>query len=301
MSGIMEQEAIREFVDLKVDELSVVDSPANELEFIVIKCKDQEGNNDMAEKKSDVKQEVTASVEKDKNAGNSANVEKVAVEVEKSTDAGVAAAMESVKETVESIAKQVGIQQEETEAVSEETETEATTDTESVEKALRDAGVPEETIQKALEGIASEKVEKSVEKSESDNGSDVLGALEAAIAKAKVFTPENEEILKNAVEQLTKMMAALQPQKGMVVTTPKNNLPSKASVAPAQLTAVTKQIEEMTAAITKSLETISESQKKLATRVETIEKSRTPSKAIGDGTDSTPSVKTEKSFWGRIL
>lgn len=323
-------EAKREFMDLEVNELSVVDSPANEEEFIVIKCKHQEGQ-DMADKKEEVTKDAGKPVAEGSATpdDNGVKVEKVAVDVEKAENDAVVEAMSKVQKTVEGIAKQLGMDAEDTPA-------EKPSPRDVVKKQLEAAGLDEEQVKKSLseyDAAAGEPVEKAgkkkaameeeemekpnpfakkvkktegdadVEKSE-DPALDALSQLEEAIAKAKRFTPQREETLKNAVEELQKLLAALQPQAPKYATTPKNNLPSTASAGEANLTAVTKALEGLSETIQKSLETIQEGQKSLSARVEDIEKARQPSKAVGeDGTDGVETVETEKakSLWGGIL
>jgi hypothetical protein len=331
----MENEAKREFMDLTVNELSVVDSPANEEEFIVIKCKNQEGL-DMADENKEVTKEAGPPAAEGNTTPKEtgANVERVAVDVEKAEDAAVVEAMGKVQATIEGIAKQLGVQ-------ANDTADEKPTPREIVEKQLKAAGLGDEAVKKSLEeydaaaGTPEAEVEKGckpgskmkaeggedaeeaktekaegdapaetpVEKSE-DDALDVLSQLETAIAKAKRFTPQREETLKNAVEQLQKLLAALQPQAPKSVTTPKNNLPSNVSAGEAMLTNVSKALADLTETIQKSMGAIQEGQKELATRVEDIEKARQPSKAVGeDGTDGVELVDTKKnkSIWGGIL
>lgn len=319
----MSNEAKREFVDLNVAELSVVDSPAIEEEFIVIKC-NQEGNN-MSEKAKEVTKEAeTPAAEVSATPGDDVKVEKVEVEVDKAAETGVAEAMSKVASTVEGIAKQLGV---ETVVKAEE---KTATPRDIVEKSLKDAGLDEEAVNKSLKEyddaqkllLTTEKSagdekpadEKNVEKAEievattepvekSDEVLDVLSTLETAISKAKRFTPAREETLKSAVESLQKLLAALQPQTPKVESTPKNNLPSSAQVAPAGLTSVTKALEELASNITKSLEGITKGQEDLATRVATVEKARMPSNSLGEDANDGKTVETtkSKSLWGGVL
>jgi len=324
-------EAKREFMDLEVDELSVVDSPANEEKFIVIKCKHQEGQ-DMADKKEEVTKDTGSPVAEGNKTpnDNGAKVEKVTVDVEKAENDAVVEAMGKVQKTVEGIAKQLGM-----DAV--DTPVAKPSPRDVVKKQLESAGLNEEQVEKSLkeydaaavesieksgdgktaagedaagDGTAAKKVEKSGDNTDvataksEDTAMDALTQLEEAISKAKRFTPQREETLKNAVEQLQKLLVALQPQAPKSVITPKNNLPSSASAGEANLTSVTKALQELSETVQKSLTAIQEGQKTLSTRVEDIEKARHPSKAVvEDGTDGVKTVKTEKaqSLWGGVL
>jgi hypothetical protein len=282
----------------------------------------------MADKKEEVTKAAPAAEETVTPDDNGAKVEKVAVEVEKAENDAVKEAMDKVAATVSGIAKQLGVEAETTPADTKPTQREI------VEKSLKDAGLDEEAIKKALidydaaapeapvakaegednaEG-AEDSVEKaegedkaedapaasdeSVEKAEGEEAADVLTQLEEAIAKAKRFTPARMSTLEKAVEELQKLLAGLQPQKPKMVSTPKNTLPAQAQVNPAGLTQITKALEEMTSTLNKAIE----SQQALAGRVEEIEKARTPSKAIEtDGSDEAEIKKDKGGLWTGVL
>lgn len=89
----MPKQAKQRFVDLAVGEVSLVDSPANEKEFIVVKSLNQE-DVEMAEAATDVNK-----------TGGETDVETVPVEVAKATSEAVEKAMNQVTELVENIAK----------------------------------------------------------------------------------------------------------------------------------------------------------------------------------------------------
>jgi len=306
----MSNEAKREFIDLEVHELSVVDSPANEEEFIVIKCRQQQEGTNMADKQVEkVTKDAGEAAAKVELApeNNDAKVEKVAVEVEKAKNDAVVEAMAKVQTTVEDIAKQLN---------AKSAAGETPTPREVVEKQLKAAGFDEKAIQKSLSeyDAAVPKVEATAERPEAlapveksineDATLETLTQLEAAIAKAKRFTPQREETLKNIVIQLQKFLAALQPQTPNSVTTPKNTLPSNASAGEADLTAVTKALGGLSETIQKFMGMLQGGQKDLTNRVENIEKARLPSKAVNeDNTDGAEKVSTEKTknLWGGIL
>src|SRR5690554_2338418 len=92
----MPRQATQRFLDLAVGEVSLVDSPANEQVFNVVKSLNQE-DGDMADAANT---EVTKG-----NTGGDSNVETVSVEVAKATNEAVEKAMAQVTQLVENIAK----------------------------------------------------------------------------------------------------------------------------------------------------------------------------------------------------
>lgn len=302
------------FVDLSVGEVSLVDSPANEQEFIVVKRLNQE-DGDMA----DENREVTKGQPDGENISDepvTKGAEQVPVEVA-STEA-VEKAMAQVTQLVESIAKAVN--------ASEPAETSAEVDTEKAdtekggwpkmrkqfEAELKSAGIEGDAATKAMArfdkafmpfkpGGATKpplkKAEKSVDTDETVQK--MLEVLGMSVQKAKAFTPKREEALKAAVETLQELMKELTMQSIPTGGSPSTTVPTSPMYGPATTMALTKSIEGLQEILTAKLDEVQSVAKGLTERVEAIEKVATPSKSVeGDGGTDT---KTQKSFWSGVL
>lgn len=314
------------FLELNVNEISVVDAPANEVEFLVMKRLEE----------SSMETTTDAGTETEKNSAP--EIVEVDAATASENDAAVNKALEQVASMVENIAKAAGVKtgeegSSEGEAETSTTDTskagegegEAETSEEDTAKAKAKAFNPREMFGKQLKaaGItgdaakaAMEKFDKafkpfqpgaatqppvrkdaegdtSTEDAEEQAAQKALTHLETAIQKAKRFTPAREAQFKNALETLTKLLKDMQqvPTGGM----PKTSTPGGASFGASGVATLTKSIEQLTEAVTKS----NEDSVKLADRVEAIEKSRTPSQSLeADGETDT---ETKKSFWQGVL
>jgi hypothetical protein len=272
------------FVDLKVNEISLVDTPANEVEILVMKNKKKEGfeGESMEEK-----------VETKKSEG----VEVIPIEIEASNDLTVTKALEQVASIVENIAKSNGVTiktekkettEEKTEETTEEVKTEKaeeTTEEVKTEKAEETTEVTEEVTEETTE-------ETKVEKSSEELEKETLEVLEQAISKAKRFTPTRIEQLTKAVETLQILLSGIgkTEEKKEEKKTEKAKEPKEDDT----VQQLTKAVEKLTEVVTKSVD----DNKKISERLETIEKSRTPSQSLEDeGTDK----NIEKSFWKGVI
>jgi hypothetical protein len=323
----MERKAKQRFLKLKVNEISLVDSPANEQEFLVAKRLDKEKTT-MAQAASETSvEQVVAKAAAD-------GIETVAIEVEKNGEGNVEAVMGHVANIVANITKS---NQPSDQAV--DASKPATADTTvdkgcggggggpgkkedvmwgKMKKALKDMKMSDADVDKAITLLqtlakADEKVAKAVEQSPTDQpaatGEDAIEktmtALVEGITKAKAFTPKRAAALKEAVTKLSDLIKELEDvQQG---TSPKNDMPKTAQVPPATLatpTSVSKNVDadpvlakinELAVEVKKMVE----ASQALNTRVETIEKARNPSTSVGPngGND----VQVQKSIWNGLL
>lgn len=298
MSG---NQAKRRFIDLTVNEVSLVDSPANEQEFIVIKrLETEEKIMSAAVAKTEPQtppKAAPASTETPvtKDAGATPAVETVPVEVNKSDVSA------KVLEQVESIAKAIaglsGAQPAAQPAA--ETADVAKAKAETVRKSMKDAGFSEEQIAKALGALEEKPAEVKKTEAQPDAEEATAKALDAialAVQKAKTFTPKREQALKSVVEQLTKLLGDLAP----VADSASNTLPAGASLQ-SGLSEVQKQMGELVTTLKASFDNVQGATKELSGRLEAIEKARNPSQATPPAGNATTETKTEKSFWAGVL
>lgn len=213
-------QAKQRFLDLDVEEISVVDKPAIEVEFLVTKR--------MEESSMEIQDQDATVTETEKNT-DGAGV--VPVDAPASNeDAAVNKALENVAQMVENIAKAAGVKpaEEETKEVKKES-SENTEDTEKAksapaatpaalralyQKQLKAAGVSGEALEKAMSEFdkakfpmqEEQKTTKSDESDEDVQAIKALETLERAISKAKSFTPGRVAQLKSVVEQLQKLL-----------------------------------------------------------------------------------------------
>jgi hypothetical protein len=295
--GLSENQAKRRFIDLTVNEVSLVDSPANEQEFIVIKRLEMEENKMSAVAKPEAQTPPKAAPVSEpvtKDAGATPAVEQVAVEVNK-TDVSA-----KVLEQVENIAKAIaGLSGAQPAATAEDVEkAKAKEKIEGVRKSLKDAGFSEEHIQKAVSALEAPAEVKKTEAQTDDTEVSTAKALDAialAIQKAKTFTPKREQALKGVVEQLTKLLGELAP-----ATDNSNTLPSGAALS-SGLSDVKKQMEDLVTTIKASFGNVETATQALGGRIEAIEKARNPSQSTPTNETATKDTATQKSFWAGVL
>jgi hypothetical protein len=322
----MPRKAQRRFVELSVGEVSLVDSPANEQEFIVIKRLDQE-DGDMADTntavvKTEAGQAPAEASTTDVQKGN--EVEKVPVEVNKAATEAVEKAMAQVTELVENIAKAAQGTTQDTPA-----DGEGDTDVEKANKnprgmfmkQLKANGVEGDKLEKALAefdkafpmfkpGAGTQKPEKSVQKDvnggegEADDGdADITKTLEAialSIHKAKQFTPKRQEALEKAIGTLQDLLKELGMQKIPTGQSPSSTVPAGTMFGASGVATLTKGIEALSETVAKALGEVQEVTKALGDRVEAIEKTRQPSTSV-DGDGDTDTTTTKKSMWSGVL
>jgi hypothetical protein len=306
------------FLALNVNEISVVDTPANEVEFLVMKRLEE----------SSMETTDATVTETEKNTPTPELVE-VEAATASENDAAVNKALEQVASMVENIAKASGVKiggEGETGETGDPGEAEPTTTTTKAEgegetepaeedaakakktfdpramfgKQLKAAGVTGDAFTKAMANFdkafkpfqPGASTQPPVQK-DATGGEETPDAEEQAIQKAKRFTPAREAQFKSALETLTKLLSDMQqiPTGG----SPSTTTPSGTSFGASGVATLTKAIETLTETVTKS----NEDSAKLAERVEAIEKARNPSQSLeADGETDTP---TKKSFWAGVL
>lgn len=307
----MPQNAKRRFVGLDVEEVSLVDSPANQVEFLVTKSTEDE---EMSEN------------------GGASETERVMTETLVADDAAVTKALEQVSKIVdkiEQIAK--GSQQPVPETPSAETSEENVAEV-TTDEAEVDVEKSVETLLKTLgfEGDAFEAAKKKLEKAgfknpgfkgmkaplaktqKAESIEDTDGAvpltLESfvdAVSKAKAFTPARvEKLLKlqEIVKELIESIGVGQSPNTNVPTvqTHPNNSQVRPTGTSEPLRVAKSELEGLTEAITKSLEPLVETVKSLSGRVEAIEKARPAGNALPENETDT-NVKKNANFWSGIL
>jgi hypothetical protein len=280
----MSNKAKQRFVELEVGEVSIVDSPANEKEFAVIKNLNEEVG-DMAD------DNVKKNMDESESEAQQDAPEKVSVEVDKATDKAVAKAMGQVTEMISNISKAVGAATEKSESKPEGAEKSEKQDGEESTEETGDAEVQKDKenadAQEASEDVSEDNVEKT------------LTALAQAVEKAKRFTPKREAALKAALAQLTTLAKELGMTEIPVGASPPVSTPKGATFG-ASSTGVSKALEELTGKLNEALAGIQETTKGLTERVEKMEETRMPSKSV-DGEGGTDTQKTNKSFWAGVL
>lgn len=329
----MARQAKQRFVSLDVGEVSLVDSPANEREFAVVKSLNQE-DIEMADKTEVTKSDDT--------------VENVSLEVAKATSEAVEKAMaqvgEVVKATMEAANAASDVEQSESNVNKSDD-----TDSEDVEKgltkeqkAMRDQmrkklesqcaakGMKGDMLTKAVDvamralagqgafmpGASAKKPEQMKDTSKSDEpGSEdsdvaksagvntqeivnevikqVAGGLQGAQA---ISAPSAQKALKAAIETLQELMKQVSMQSVPVGGMPKNNLPSSTMYGGSGIKDVTKALEPLN----ETLGSLRDAQKALTERIEQIEKTRQPDTS-GGGSDDTVTQETKKSMWQGVL
>jgi hypothetical protein len=257
------------FIELEVGEVSIVDRPANECEFVVIKNLDKEVGTMINE---DVKKDAN------ENDGVQTSPEMVAVEIAKSTDEAVAKAMEQVTTLISDISKAVGAKS-------------AVTDTPPEKRNDAVAAPTEVPAQK--ETVNEEPNDAETEKSFET----ALGALSMIIEKAKRFTPKREATLKEALEKLASLAKELGMEDVPVGESPNVTPPAGATYG---ASSIAKAIEGIKAQFETMVTEVQQTTKSLGDRLEKIEKVRMPSNSV-ENAGGTDTQETKKSFWSGIL
>jgi hypothetical protein len=265
----------RRFIELSVDEVSIVDSPANEEHFIVIKNL-QEVNMPGEKNEIDTKDVV-------KNDDAQQNPEKVPVEVDKATDEAVAKAMEQVADLISNISKSF-------DNVGEK-------DNNKDEQVSKKKEGEEEKIE-GEGGKTEVQTNKNAEEIDDNIREVATDAVYEAIEKAKRFTPKREAALKAAIETLAKLAKELSMQEIPVGSSPSTNTPSGTMFGSSS---ITKSMDDFVAKLSEGMEKIVETTKSLSSRMEKIEKMSVPSKSVeGDG-ETDNQVEKNQNFWKGVI
>jgi len=316
----MPKEAKRRFVGLETDEVSLVDAPANEVEFLVVKNQEDPSMSATATKKEAVRVPLEV--------------------IEGEGGDAVAKALEHVSGIVDKISSLVNTRKE-TKAPkegdepteggdgddaedgdTEETPTEKAASLKSVlEKCGVDtamakkvaaamkaagfaAGLPSGKKPKPGEEDASMKTKKSTEGDETEEPL-TMAALATAVQKAAAFTPQRIKALQNAQDILKLVLEAVTPG-----TSPDSTVePVQTHGNPSSVTELTNPKKKPTVPTMKSeegdkvvelLKSLSTAVGGLVDRVEAIEKARPASNSLGEGGTDT-NTKKSGSIWSGVL
>lgn len=286
----------RRFLELKVDEVSLVDLPANEKDFVVVKSQQEE-------------QTMSETTET-----NNPKTERVAVEVPDSGDPAVAKALEHVQNIVESITKSLAPAAKPAETVETDAEKAAKGGKKKAGYSMNDmvkAILPkasDDEIAKHVDALkkagfdfdaAAAGVAKSAEEPAAPavppvTQEGVLAAFFESVAKAKSFTPERVAALKQMVELLQKMLAEVAPGASPATNTPGLKVAPDSGIQDLLGEKVTKALEKLG-------ETLGERIGKIETEVSAI-KNATPAPAGGEPPgNATESTKKSGNMWKGVL
>jgi hypothetical protein len=264
-------EAKERLTKIRVGEVSVVDSPAIEEEFVIIKR--------LQEDKMDVKEKE---IQKKEDQSTEGEIEKVEIEV---PDV-VGAVMDKVTELIDEV-KKTSDDEDDEEKSSKKEKTEG-----EVEKGSKDG---EEA--KSDEDDDEDDKENKVKKNDEGKEVDVLEALEGIVQKARRFTPKREEMLKTSINDLQTLLSEISPQEEASAQTEEGvekKVEKKAEEG--KLDKVVKAVGELADMFKEQFGTVNK-------RIDKIEKRREPSSSIDDDKDTVKSEeKVEKrSLWSGVL
>ncbi len=321
------------FLELHVGEISLVDSPANEHEYIVVKRLNQE-SGDMANENTEVIQTGDAEdTTVAKNNGSGDTPESVTVEVAKAQSEAVEKAMASVTQIVETITKSAASPPS---ASSGDSGDETDSD---VEKAMKPAdmykaqlvkaGMKGEALTKAMDEFnkafppmfkpgasmkapikksndetasetadAGTDVQKNQEP-DTDNDTNVQKALEAlavGVQKAKAFTPGRQKELQKAIETLSNLAKELGMKEIPAGSPPSTTVPGTAMFGETGLKPIMKALEDLKGVMEKQANEVTDVSK----RLEAVEKTKQPSQSV-EGEGDTDSQSVQKSFWSGVI
>jgi len=317
-------EALQEFIDLDVEELSLVDKAANEQVFVVIKSLNREENNMADEKDNKVEEQEPSADETqadeaaskaaagDEPQGEASDdaAEKVPAEdVAESSDEAVAKAMEKVTSLVEKIVAKSAPESDNTDdgdadgADGEEDVQKAGGERALFEKQLKKAGIKGDALTKAMADFdKSFMPKKKVKKDESGDKGDteaeakpsldtstVLDTIQKAISQAQKMTPERSDALLGVAKQLQDVVNG--------ITGDSDAQPEKQPKAGDDVQAIAKAIGELVVAFQEQTKVT----KALNDRVDQIEQVHNPSTSVDEDGETDKEEKTQKSFWAGVL
>lgn len=270
MSNVNETK--RRFIGLKVGEISLVDTPANEKEFAVVKRLQEENNMAVENKKVETKKS-----KEEEGAGNQqAQPEGVKVEIEKPEDQAVIKVLGKVNELVGTLVSRTDPGKE------------------KVEKKETSTEKPDVDENETEEGS-----EEKTEKREIEEGEKLLSTLEESIAKAKRFTPSRMKTLKQVADSLQSLLTELSPKVEASIDTASS---VESSVAKALEDFSSKLGEKINSIVEKKFAEMVDTSKSLGERVEKIEKTRLPSASVEeDGVTDKEVEKKNSNMWAGVL
>jgi hypothetical protein len=296
-------DAKQRFIDLSVHEVSLVDTPANEVEFLVLK------------RLESTEETMTTESQEAAGKGNEGgDTQPVVVESQKRATDGASADLNKVVSLIENIAKELGAtpeQKADAAQVAGDAEVEkampgAGAKRKAFRADLQKSGVSGDALKSAMAAFdkclamgteveqkkateppkpAAKEDDKPVAKSAGEVAESITAEDIEAI-KAKTITPARAETLKGIIEQLSKLLPSEAPAAG------DGALP---------MADLTKALSEALAPISKQLTDVIETSKKLESRVETVEKARAPSTTLPEGEGTEKVEKAKKSFWSGAI
>jgi len=321
-------QAKRQFLSVDVGEISLVDEPANESPIAVMKRKEQDEMNTPAEASPTAPAAEQPSVPVQKDA-----TETVEMEAGEDTPESVLKQLQSIGETITALVTK-GTEEAETEKAGKgggklppfmaKAEEEKTKKASALRKQLESAGLDKAAIDKAVKaafgdsglGVGSDK--KPVKKAlDEDTAFTMLDTLQDAITKAKKFTPKRVNELRDVVTKLNALLGEVTTEHPDKAAFGASGIPAQGTVPVAvpQLAdttgagapgtpgnAITKSTADaLSEAVAKALGPLAEAVNALGGRVESIEKSRTPSTAQPEGETEGEPVKKSAPLWSGVL
>lgn len=306
----MPKQAKRRFVGLDTDEVSLVDTPANEVEFLVTKNQEDE--------------EMGAA-----QAAQTTNDSPVRVPVEVSDGEAVAKAMEHVNGIVGNIMKLVAKNAPKSDEATETSETTEVVDAEkaTIKSVLAAMGLTGKAMDEAMAKLkkagfdgnmkfpsakapvtkAAGDDEESTETEEQVVSVDDMPLTIGAIQKAAAFTPTRITQLKTAVDTLKLILESIGVGQAPATRVPgvqtHPNTSQVNDLAAPKKAPVMKSADGNTNELLDVLKSLGGAVEKLGERVESIEKARQGSNSVEDdaNTNDTDNVQTKKSIWSGVL
>lgn len=322
---IVPKEAKRRFVGLNTEEVSLVDTPANEVEFLVVKNTE------------DPSMGATAKVEK----------EVVPVELDATADDNVTKALAHVSGIVDKIAGLVNTKKEakapsgeepsndSTEDAADEGETETETETTetgeteaadvskggtSMKSVLQACGMDKAMIKTVMAKMkaagfmagdapagkppqgGAQKTSKAAKTG--DDAPFTMLDFAAAVQKAAAFTPARIEALKQVQETLKLMLEAVAPGSAPDANVPKVQSHGNASAVATLTTPNTKpNVPTMKSSdeLVETLKALGDGLATVSTRLEAIEKARPASNSADPEGATDTGTKKNTSLWSGVL
>lgn len=300
----MPNQAKQRFLSLDVAEVSVVDAPANEVEFLVHK----RATEDATMGDTNTSATAPAAVEKQNQAPEVISQPATAASTE-----AVEKAMAQVTALVEGIAKAAGATivdpEEARDAEAEKARKGMGAMRKTYREQLKAAGLKGDAMKSAMAAFdkcammeaemskeapatKSATPELTPEQQASVVAQKALEELSQSITKGKMFTKERQDKMKAALDQLKAVMDEM----GTVPTGA-----SPATSTPDTTTFGASGVAELTKSLTELKDQISAGLTEISKRVEAVEKSRAPGNALpNDATDGKP-APVKKSLWSGIL
>jgi hypothetical protein len=288
----MPKDASRRFLSLDTDEVSLVDTPANQVEFLV--TKNQEDGMSATAAKQDTESAV-----------------KVPVETEGDVGAAVAKSLEHVNALVDKITKFAakssdGENDNTVSKSADEAKSDETPSADSkVKEVLKAIGVKDDDMEGAIIAFRKAIEPPAADDSASEESPDEDTPLTiGAIRKAAAMTPARVSKIQEAMETLKLILEGIghgqnpkanTPQVGTHPNSSKVNEQAEPQTDPVVKSASEEQLIETLKSLGTAVGTLTE-------RIETIEKSRSASNSVeedADGTDS--NVKKDGSIWKGVL